>query len=138
MVGNANGASQLDSEFNVWRIDDGYCGNVRAAMPLTLEITENRKGFTVAAGSATLLEGEGSGVEALQGEYAEDLRAESEDLIANFQGSLESAIGTTINYDAFDVEGSVILIDVVDLTVSTGEVNSYLDFKVYDDPEAEE
>lgn len=138
MVGNANGASQLDSEFNVWRIDDGYCGNVRAAMPLTLEVTENRKGFTVAAGSATLLEGEGSGVEALQGEYAEDLRAESEDLIANFQGSLESAIGTTINYDAFDVEGSVIVIDIVDLVVSTGEVASYLDFKVYDDPEAED
>jgi len=138
MVGNANGASQLDSEFNVWRIDDGYCGNVRAAMPLTLEITESRKGFTVAAGGATLLEGEGSGVEALQGEYAADLREQSEDLITNFQGSLESAIGTTINYDAFDVEGSVIVIDVVDLTVSTGEVNSYLDFQVYEDPEAGE
>ena len=27
MDGNDEGARQLDAEFNVWRIADGYCGN---------------------------------------------------------------------------------------------------------------
>ncbi|MEM6992748.1 MAG: hypothetical protein AAF721_19695 [Myxococcota bacterium] len=134
MVGNNEGASQLDSEFNVWRIANGLCGNVRAAMPLTLEIVENRKGFRVAAGGATLLEGEGSGLQALEEKEIVD---ENEDLIDTFRGALADSVGSTINYDAFDVEGSLIVIEVADLTVNPLEVNSLLDFRVFDDPNAE-
>lgn len=132
MVGNASGASQLDAEFNVWRIADGYCGNVRAGMPLTLTITDNRKGFRVGAGSATLLSGEGSGLQALQ---EEELVDENQPLIDTFRESLADSVGSTINYDAFDVEGSIIVIEVADLTVDSREVNSLLDFQTYATPE---
>jgi len=131
MVGNEAGATQLDSEFNVWRIADGYCGNVRAAMPLTLAVTENRKGFRVAAGGATLIEGEGSGLQALE---EEELVDENQDLIDTFRSALADSVGSTINYDAFDVEDAVIVINVLDLTVTDREVSSLLDFAVYDAP----
>ena len=133
----SDSAARLDSEFTVWRIDGGRCGTVRAAMPLALEITDDRKGFTVSAGSATPIAATQDGL-ALLDEEADQHVEEQQDLIATFRDSLEDAIGTTINYDAFEVDGSVITIDVVDLAVSDREVHSYLDFKVYDDPEAEE
>ncbi|MEM6996546.1 MAG: hypothetical protein AAF721_38945 [Myxococcota bacterium] len=133
MVGNARGAQQLDAEFNVWRIADGLCGNVRAAMPLTLEVTENRKGFRVAAGGATLLSGEGSGLQALE---EKELVDQNEALIDTFRRELADSVGNTINYDAFDVEGSLIVVEVDDLTVNQLEVNSLLDFRIFDDPNA--
>ncbi len=135
MVGNAEGARQLDSEFNVWRIAEGYCGNVRAAMPLTLQVTDNRKGFRVAAGGASLLSGEGSGLQALE---EQDLVDENEDLINTFRTALADSVGSTINYDSFDVEGSLIVIEVDDLTVNQLEVNSLLDFRIFDDPNADQ
>lgn len=136
MDGSAEGIPRFDSEFNVWRIAEGRCGNVRAGMSLNLEVAENRRGFLVAPGPASLLEGEGSGLLALEEE--KEVIDQNQELLDNFRGALADTIGTTINYDAFDVDNSQLLITIVDLTVDPAEVNSFLDFQVFDKPDADD
>ncbi len=130
LAGNELGNPQLDSVFRVWRIAEGYCGFAEAEMPLEVTINDSRNGLDITPGAATLIAGEGSGAAALE---EQELVEENQDLIENFRGSLADAVGSTINYDSLDLDGSTILFSVNDVAVSAEAINSYLDFLVVQD-----
>jgi hypothetical protein len=128
LAGNVLGNPQLDSEFRIWRIDEGYCGFADAVMPLDVTINNTRTGIDITPGPATLIAGEGSGAAALE---EQELVDENQDLIDTFRGDLAAAVGSTINYDSLDLEGSTIVFAVEEVAVDPAAINSYLDFQVY-------
>jgi len=130
LAGNVNGNPQLDSEFRVWRIQEGYCGYADAVMPLDVKINNTRTGIDITPGPATLIAGEGAGAAALE---EQDLVEENQDLIETFRADLASAVGNTVNYDSLDLEGSTIVFAVDEVTVDPAAINSYLNFEVYAD-----
>ncbi len=130
LAGNALGNPRLDSTFRVWRISDGYCGFAEAAMPLDVEINNTKTGINITPGPATLIAGEGSGAAALE---EQELVEENQDLIDTFRGDLAGAVGSTINYDSLDLEGSTILFSVNEVVVDPTSINSYLDFIIVKD-----
>lgn len=130
LTGNVLGNPRLDSEFRIWRISEGYCGFADAVMPLDVTINNTRTGIDITPGPATLIAGEGSGAAALE---EKELVDENQDLINTFRGDLASAVGSTINYDSLDLEGSTIVFAVEDVTVDPAAINSYLNFQVYAD-----
>jgi hypothetical protein len=128
LSGNVLGNPRLDSEFRIWRITEGYCGFADAVMPLDVSINNTRTGINITPGAATLIAGEGSGAAALQ---EQELVDENQDLIETFRADLAAAVGSTINYDSLDLEGSTIVFAVEDVKVDAAAVNSYLNFQVY-------
>lgn len=130
LAGNVLGNPRLDSEFRVWRISEGYCGYVDAVMPLDVTINNTRTGIDITPGAATPISGEGYGTAALE---EQELVEENQDLIATFRGDLAAAVGSTINYDSLDLEGSTIVFAVEEVKVDPSAINSYLNFQVYAD-----
>lgn len=130
LAGNVAGNPQLDSEFRVWRIQEGYCGFADAVMPLDVKINNTRTGIDITPGDATIIAGEGAGAAALE---EQDLVEENQDLISTFRADLADAVGSTINYDSLDLEGSTIVFAVDEVTVDPMAINSYLNFQVYAD-----
>jgi len=126
--GNVLGNPRLDSEFRIWRITEGYCGFADAVMPLDVSINNTRTGIDITPGPATLIAGEGSGAAALE---EKELVDENQDLIETFRGDLAEAVGSTINYDSLDLEGSRIVFAVEEVKVDPASINSYLNFQVY-------
>ncbi|MEX1365419.1 MAG: hypothetical protein AB1Z98_19995 [Nannocystaceae bacterium] len=121
---------QLDSTFRVWRTQEGYCGFAEAIMPLDVKVNNTATGIDITPGDATVVDGEGYGVGALQDPA---LVEDNQDLVSTFRSSLADAVGTTINYDALDLDGSTILFGVRDVAVDASTINSYLDFIVVKD-----
>jgi hypothetical protein len=130
LAGNVQGNPQLDSEFRVWRIQEGYCGFADAVMPLDVAINNTRTGIDITPGDATLIAGEGAGAAALE---EQELVEDNQDLISTFRSDLADAVGSTINYDSLDLEGSTIVFAVDEVTVDPVAINSYLNFQVYAD-----
>lgn len=130
MAGNEDGQPRLDSVFRVWRTEDGYCGFAEAVMPMNVLVNNTRTGIDIVPGDATVVDGEGYGQGALQDP---ELVENNQDLVENFRASLADAVGTTINYDSLDLEGSTILFAVQDVAVDVATINSYLDFIVVQD-----
>jgi hypothetical protein len=133
LAGNVQGNPQLDSEFRVWRIQEGYCGFADAVMPLDVAINNTRTGIDITPGAATIIAGEGAGAAALE---EQDLVEENQDLIETFRGDLAAAVGSTINYDSLDLEGSTIVFAVEEVKVDPAAINSYLNFQVYADDDS--
>ncbi len=133
LAGNVAGNPQLDSEFRVWRIAEGYCGFVDAVMPLDVKINNTRTGIDIAPGQAVPIAGEGSGAVALE---EAEIVEESQDLIDTFRSDLAEAVGSTINYDSLDLEGSTIVFAVEEVSVDPAAINSYLNFQVYADDDS--
>ncbi|MCH9686551.1 MAG: hypothetical protein K0V04_34275 [Deltaproteobacteria bacterium] len=132
LAGNDAGLEQLDSIFRVWRIADGYCGFAEASMPLEVSVNNTLTGIDITPGDATIIGGEGSGAAALE---ERELVEDNQDLISTFRSSLADAVGTTINYDSLDLEGSTILFEIQDVEVGELTINSYLDFLVVQNPD---
>lgn len=130
MVGNEMNSPQLDSTFRVWRTAEGYCGFAEAVMPLNVEVNSTNTGINITPGTATVIDGEGYGQGALQDPELVD---NNQHLVDNFRSDLADAIGTTVNYDALDLDGSTIVFAVQDVAVDPLSVNSYLDFIVVQD-----
>ena len=130
LSGSPFGNAQLDSLFRVWRIAEGYCGYAEASMPLDVRINNTRTGIDITPGPAKLIKGEGVGAAALE---EKELVDENQDLIDTFRGDLAAAVGSTINYDSLDLEGSTIVFAVEDVTVDPDAIHSYLNFQVYAD-----
>lgn len=130
MVGSTTGSPRLDSTFRVWRTNEGYCGFAEAVMPLNITVNNTQTGIDITPGDATVVDGEGYGVGALQDPQ---LVENNQDLVKNFRESLAAAVGTTINYDALDLDGSTIIFAVQDVAVDADTINSYLDFLVVKD-----
>lgn len=130
MVGAEMGSPRLDSTFRVWRTTDGYCGFAEAVMPLNITVNNTATGIDITPGDATVVDGEGYGVGALQDPQ---LVEDNQDLVKNFRESLADAVGTTVNYDALDLDGSTIIFAVTDVAVDASSINSYLDFLVVKD-----
>ncbi|MCA9649296.1 MAG: hypothetical protein KC501_05270 [Myxococcales bacterium] len=130
MTGSETGSPKLDTTFRVWRTTDGYCGFAEALMPLNVTVNNTATGIDITPGDATVVDGEGYGVGALQDPQ---LVEDNQGLVKNFRDSLADAVGTTINYDALDLEGSTIIFAVREVAVDTASINSYLDFAVYAD-----
>jgi hypothetical protein len=130
LAGNVLGNPRLDSEFRVWRIAEGYCGYVDAVMPLDVTINNTRTGIDITPGAATPIAGEGYGTAALE---EQQLVEDNQDLINSFRGDLAAAVGSTINYDSLDLEGSTIVFAVEEVAVDPLAINSYLNFQVYAD-----
>lgn len=133
IVGNELGNPRLDSEFRMWRIAEGYCGYADAVMPLDVTINNTRTGIDITPGPATLIAGEGYGSAALE---EKQLVEDNQDLIETFRTDLAAAVGSTINYDSLDLEGSTIVFAVEEVAVDPTSINSYLNFQVYADPDS--
>jgi hypothetical protein len=133
LTGNVQGNPQLDTEFRVWRVAEGYCGFVDAVMPLDVRINNTRTGIDILPGAATPIAGEGSGAAALE---EQELVEDSQDLIDTFRSDLAAAVGSTINYDSLDLEGSTIVFAVEEVKVDPLAINSYLNFQVYANPDS--
>jgi hypothetical protein len=130
LAGNALGNPRLDTEFRIWRISEGYCGFADALMPLDVTVNNTRTGIDITPGPATVIAGEGSGAAALD---MPELVDDNQDLIETFRGDLAAAVGSTINYDSLDLEGSTIVFAVEEVVVDPMSINSYLNFQVYAD-----
>jgi hypothetical protein len=128
--GNELGNPRLDSEFRVWRIAEGYCGYVDALMPLDVRVNNTRTGIDIIPGPAMPIAGEGYGSAALE---SQQLVEDNQDLIETFRSDLAAAVGSTINYDSLDLEGSTIVFAVEEVVVDPASINSYLNFQVYAD-----
>ncbi len=128
--GNEFNNPRLDSEFRMWRIADGYCGYADAVMPLDVTVNNTRTGIDITPGAATLIAGEGYGSAALE---EKQLVEDNQDLIDTFRTDLATAVGSTINYDSLDLEGSTIVFAVEEVAVAPESINSYLNFQVYAD-----
>lgn len=135
LAGNTTGNDRLDSLFRVWRIAEGYCGFAEATMPLNITINNTRTGIDITPGPATLIAGEGSGAVALE---EKELVEDNQELINTFREDLAAAVGSTINYDSLDLEGSTIIFAVEDVTVTPDAVDSLLNFEVYANPDSDE
>lgn len=127
MEGSAVGNPQLDSIFRVWRTSDGYCGFAEASMPLEIRVNNTRTGIDIQAGAAMVVDGEGYGQGALQDP---EIVNDNQHLVDNFRQQLSDAVGTTVNFDALDLEGSRILFGIQDVAVDADTINNYLDFIV--------
>jgi hypothetical protein len=130
LAGNELGNPRLDTEFRVWRVADGYCGFADAVMPLDVTVNNTRTGIDITPGPATLIAGEGAGAAALE---EKELVDDNQDLIETFRTDLAAAVGSTINYDSLDLEGSTIVFAVEEVVVDPTSINSYLNFQVYAD-----
>jgi hypothetical protein len=130
LAGNVAGNPQLDTQFRIWRLQEGYCGFADAVMPLDVKINNTRTGIDIVPGSATIIGGEGIGEAAVQ---MPEIVEENQDLIETFRSDLADAVGSTVNYDSLDLEGSTIVFAVDEVTVDPAAINSYLNFQVYAD-----
>lgn len=117
----------LDSEFNVWRVADGYCGFAKVVMPLTLGVDMSFQRLTVEAGAAVPIGGEGSPAQAKEEKKLVD---ENQDLIAQFRNDLAEQLENTINYEAITLEDSDIAFINQGVVVTPVELTSFLDFVV--------
>lgn len=129
----------LRTEFRVWRTADGYCGFANVEMPLTLSLNEMMTGIQVAAGEATLLEGDNEGI-GVAAEEEKRLVDENQDLVATFRQELSEQVGNTLNYEELGVEGSRILFTTRDIVVGIETIDTQIDFLVLaaeDDPPGE-
>jgi hypothetical protein len=119
----------LNTQFRVWRTDEGYCGYGTFDMPLTLGVNEMMTGITVAAGDAILIPGMGEGF-SVAAEEEKRLVEENQDLVDTFRAELTEQVAKTLNYEELDVEGSRILFTTQDVVVSETKIDTFIDFLV--------
>lgn len=120
-------AQSFDCTFRVWRTDEGYCGNAKAVMPLTLKKMPPALGITFEAGDAELLEGQGFGAAALR---EDELVDENQDLIDRFRKDLTEQMKDTVNFSAIDLADSDIVFSMQDAELTETALTTYLDFVV--------
>ncbi|HET6583693.1 MAG TPA: hypothetical protein VFG69_09600 [Nannocystaceae bacterium] len=117
----------LDSDFDVWRVADGYCGFAKVIMPLRLGVDMAFQHLTVEAGDAVPVGGEGSPAQAKEEKKLVD---ENQHLIDQFREDLAAQLENTINYEALVLEDSDIAFINQGVLVSPTELTSFLDFVV--------
>lgn len=130
LVGQPNG-QRLESQFRVWRIDEGYCGYAVAQMDLEVDLNEDSGAIELSAGAATVIDGAGSGAVAAQ---EEDLVEDNQGLVDSFRDGLVDNLGTTINYDALGIEGSTIVFDTIARDVHEDHLETWFNFFVVENP----
>ena len=128
--------NRLRTEFRVWRIAEGYCGFANVEMPLALSLNEQMSSIVVDAGDAVLIEGDNQGI-GVAAEEERRLVDENQGLVDVFRTELSEQVGKTLNYEELDVEGSRILFTTEDIVVSEASINTYIDFLVFAEPEAD-
>lgn len=128
--------NNLNSEFRVWRTADGYCGFANVSMPVTVELSENKKRVDVSAGSAVLIAGDNEGI-GVAAEEEKSLIEDNQELVATFRASLVEQLAETLNYEELDVEGSRIIFTTEDVVIDEAAINTHLDFQIFDKPEGE-
>jgi len=134
---NAIGATDLDINFRVWRIQgspDGeaeYCGFANAVTVLRLDLADSdgiQDRITVTpTDELRVIDGEGVGE---LYEDNKDLVEDNKDLVDHFKRSLADQIGITVNYNELAVEGKNIIFDATGLTVDDKKIDILLDFLV--------
>ncbi len=127
IAADAQGEERLLTTFDVWRVADGYCGYVRAEMPMGLATDMAFQKIVVTPGEATLIEGKGSGAAALE---EQELVDQNKDLISRFRDDLAEQIGKTVNYEALSIEDSDIVFTTQGIDVEPGEMRTYIDVLV--------
>lgn len=121
------GAQSFDCTFRVWRTDEGYCGNAKAVMPLTIVKHPPALGIEFMAGDAELLEGQGFGAAALK---EDELVDENQGLIDRFRKDLTEQMKDTVNFSAIDIADSDIVFSMQDTELTAAALTTYLDFVV--------
>jgi hypothetical protein len=124
-----NIAKTLRTEFRVWRIQEGYCGFANVEMPLTLSINNRMTSIRVAAGEATLIEGDNEGI-GVAAEEEERLVNENQGLVDTFRDELSEQLGETLNYEELNVEGRRILFTTQDVVTEPFQIRTLIDFLV--------
>lgn len=130
LTGQPNG-QLLESQFRVWRIDDGYCGYAVAQMDLEVDLDPETGIIELTAGEVAVVAGAGSGaVAADENQLVEDNQA----VVANFRTGLVDNLGATINYDALGIEGSSIVFETVARDVHENHLETWFNFFVVENP----
>ncbi|MCA9700808.1 MAG: hypothetical protein KC431_24990, partial [Myxococcales bacterium] len=130
LTGQPNG-QVLQSQFKVWRVDDGYCGNAVAAMDFDVDVDEAANAIVLTAGEVTVLSGEGSGAVAAE---EEQLVEDNQQVVETFRDGVTKNLGTTLNYDALAIEGSSIIFKTIARNVEETHLEAWLDFFVVENP----
>lgn len=127
LAADAMGGESLLTTFDVWRVAEGYCGYVKAELPMALATDMAFQKIVVTPGETTLIEGKGSGAAALK---EDELVDENADLIARFRDDLAEQIGKTVNYESLTLEDSDIVFTTQGIDVEPGEMRTYIDVLV--------
>ncbi len=121
------GNKSLKATFNVWRIDDGYCGFATVEMPISIDVDDSFQKIIVTAGQVIPIGGEGSGAAAVEEQQLVD---ENQHLVDRFRDDLVEQLASTLNYEALALEGSDIVFINQDVQVTKDELTSFLNFVV--------
>ena len=96
----------LSTEFRVWRIAEGYCGNATLEMPYSIRVDDAMRGLVINPGEAILVAGEGSGRAALE---ERELVDDNRHLIDTFRESLTDKLDATLDYSEIGLADSDII-----------------------------
>jgi hypothetical protein len=106
----------LLTEFKVWRIADGYCGNATLAMPHSIRVDDAMQGLVIIPGEAAPTgDAEGSGKAALE---ERELIEENRHIIDNFRRSLTDQLDATLDYSEIGLADSDIIFSTQDVATS--------------------
>jgi hypothetical protein len=88
-------------------------------------------GVAITPSEVVVLGGLGSGAVAAQ---EKELVEDNQHVIDSFRDGVASNLATTINYDAFDIEGSSIIFETLQKDVLVDHLEVWVDFFVVENP----
>jgi hypothetical protein len=132
LAGAAAGQEFLTTQFKVWRFADGYCGYAVAQMDLGVGF-EPDTGVSLTPSEVVVLAGQGSGAVAADDEQ---LVRDNQRVVDTFKQSVADNLVTTINYNAFEIEGSTIVFETLAKDVVVDHLEVWIDFFVVENPES--
>lgn len=121
---------RMITQFKVWRFSDGYCGYAVAGMDLDVAVDETDN-VALMAGDVSVFAGQGSGAVAAQDD---ELVTQHQGVVKNFKEAVANNLGTSINYDALDTEGSTVIFKTLEVDVEPDYLTTWIDFFVVEDP----
>jgi hypothetical protein len=120
------GQEFMTTQFKVWRFADGYCGYAVAQMDLDVSF-HPELGIELTPSEVVVIGGAGSGaVAAREKQLVED----NQQVVETFRQGVVENLGTTINYDALNIEGSTILFTTLEKDVIVDHLEVWIDFLV--------
>jgi len=120
------GQEFMTTQFRVWRFADGYCGYAVAQMDLDVGFDPD-KGVALTPSDIVVLGGQGSGAVAAQ---EQDLVNDNQHVVNGFRDGVVNNLGTTINYNALNIEGSTIIFETLAKDVINDHLEVWIDFFV--------
>lgn len=124
------GQEFMTSQFKVWRFADGYCGYAVAQMDLDVSF-DPVEGIALTPSEVVVIGGQGSGAVAAQ---ESQLVEDNQHVIESFRDGVVTNLGTTINYNALDIEGSSIIFETLAKDVLADHLEVWIDFFVVENP----